>query len=91
MDTDALAYFTEYCESRYSQQSTIATLKRLGYFDVVGDVSILPLGSVKKDSHSWGGLPFWTGFVERMWKALDRCDIPQRFCCRGGFFGFVGQ
>ena len=46
MDTDALAYFVEYCEMSYSNQSTIATLKRMGYFDVVGDhVSHFYLGS----------------------------------------------
>ena len=63
----------EYCESRYSQQSTVATLKRLGYFEVVGEcLPYLPLQlRLKGLSFLWGGLPFWTGFVEQMWNALD--------------------
>lgn len=75
---DALAYFIEYCEARYSQQSTIATLKRLGYFEVVGEcLPFLPVDlRLKGLSFLWGGLPFWSRFVDRMWKALQSLGYP---------------
>lgn len=72
LDEDAFAYFIEYCESSYSNQANIATLKRLGYFEVVRDV--MPFLTMDERlqglSFLWGGLPFWTEFVDRMWRAL---------------------
>ena len=62
MDTDALAYFTR--QNRASQQSTIATLKRLGYFDVVGGVS-----------HFYPGAP-----VKRTLILVGRIAILDRIC-----------
>ena len=35
VNQDALAYFVEYCEMRYSNQAVVAFLKRMGYFEVV--------------------------------------------------------
>lgn len=78
MDEDAFAYFIEYCESRYSNQSNIANLKRIGYFEVVRNA--MPFLTMDQRlqglSFLWGGLPFWTEFVARMWRALASIGYP---------------
>ncbi len=73
VNQDALAYFVEYCEMRYSNQAVVAFLKRMGYFEVVLEtMASLDFNlRIQGLSFLWGGLSFWTEFVSRMWRTLD--------------------
>ena len=78
MSQDALAYFVEYCEIRYSNQAEVALLKRMGYFEVVLEtMTSLDFNlRIQGLSFLWGGLNFWTEFVSRMWRTLDELNHP---------------
>lgn len=74
MNEDEIAYFIDYCRSRFSGAAYIAALDRAGYFEEVQKTLLFLTDNqrLKVLSLLWGGVPFWSEFVEQAWRALAK-------------------
>lgn len=74
MNADEVAYFTDYCRNRFSGAAYFASLDRAGYFEELQRTLLYLTDDfrLKVLSHLWGGVPFWTEFVEKAWRSLAK-------------------
>jgi hypothetical protein len=79
MTLDEIDFFIEYCHHRFSGAAYFTTLEKSGFFEEIRRTFLYRTDDerLKVLSFLWGGIPFWSEFVEQAWRTLARLGHAQ--------------